>query len=1420
MQRGERGVAYRARRTSIPAAASLAFRSAAFATLLIAGPPCAPSSAQTPRSPAYVTHNWGVRDGLPVAWVGSVAQDDRGYIWLATFDGAVRFDGVRFTVFNMGNTPGLPTNRIAAVQPGRAGAVWLWTDQFLPVRLRNGRATPIRMAAPEPGEVGLAMFVERDAVWLGTSHGLRRVVGDSLVRHAADVIRGPVSVFLRRRDGALLVGTTAGTLFRAGDAAGAATALADRFPGITALGEDGAGRVWVGTDAGAFVGDGSGFAPVPAAPPSPGMPSSPASPSSPATPSLQAARSSSRNAVTPTAITAFGWSGLTGTMRVFAANGLFEGDASGVRQTWQGVVSRPWVGGGSVWYTLGGSVYRDGRLMQDAAGGGLDVVGMVDREGNVWNGGAGLTRLKPALFSVIGGPEGLPRSNVYVVYADSAGGVWVPTSDIGVTRVDVATGALVTHRLPIGPGSTANPFLTDRAGRLWLGGDRIFTCTPGARLACEERWPGTLGAALVVAMHLDARDVLWIGTTGGLLRAEGDRLERVPASAGPPSATVRAFAATPDGAIWMGTNGAGLWRYHAGRFTRMPGLPTDLVRALHVDRDGQLWVGTEGRGLARIDPRSIADTTAIVRIDSRHGLYDDVIHQILDDAFDRLWMSTNRGIFRVSRAELNAFAAGAVRQVHSVVYTEVDGLRNREANGGTQPAGARTADGRLWFPTQDGVAVVDPARVRRDTVPPPVIVERVASGETSLEMGDDGVRVGVDQRDLQLEFTALTFRESSNVRFRYRLDGYDPDWVDAGSRRTAFYTRVPPGSYAFHVQASDGAGGWYEPGAAVQLRVVPRPWETTAFRIALLVLAALLLAAGYRWRLATLRQRAAGLERLVAERTSALRERERQLAVQNEQLAAQAVELKSLDEAKTHFFANVSHELRTPLTLTIGPLEDLRGKVSADAEATGWLDVALRNSRRLLELVNQILDVARLEAGHMRLAPRVVDLDALVRGVLAAFERAADRGGIRLDLETAGGPAHCHGDPDALEKIVTNLVSNAVKFTPAGGSVVVGLERRDDVVQLRVTDTGRGFTAEQLGHVFERFYQVDEVAPRTQPGTGIGLSLVRELVTLHGGRIDVRSDGAGAGATFVVELPVGAAALDAGHPLAFGAAAGDAGLPVRADAAVAVATENGREPPGDDVPVLLVVEDSADLRRYIRAQFEPRFRVLEASDGAAGIAMARSHLPDVVISDVMMPGGTDGLALVRALRDDPETDFLPIVLLTARAADAHRVEGLERGADDYVVKPFDARELRARVQNLMASRRRLRRHLDMHRVELRATSPTASASDAALLERLRSALEQHISDADFGVAELARAVFLERSHLFRRTRELLGETPSDLLRRTRLEHAERLLRDDDGSVSDVAYAAGFNSVSYFCRCFQQRYGVTPAAYRSGQVQRS
>lgn len=544
----------------------------------------------------------------------------------------------------------------------------------------------------------------------------------------------------------------------------------------------------------------------------------------------------------------------------------------------------------------------------------------------------------------------------------------------------------------------------------------------------------------------------------------------------------------------------------------------------------------------------------------------------------------------------------------------------------------------------------------------------------------------------------------------------------------------------------------------------------------------------------------------------ALNAKRQQLEAARAQAAEQAAQLAELDAAKDRFFANVSHELRTPLTLLLGPVRDaLNGRYGPLDGAWGrQLPLMHRSGERLLGLVERLLDLARLDARRLRLRVAETDLVALAHGIVLGFAARAEREGVALDFEAEPEQIDVWIDPERVEQVLTNLLSNAFKFTPAGGRVGVTLRQADEAVALTVRDTGEGIPPEVLPHIFERFRQADDTATRRHPGIGIGLALVRELVSLHGGRIEAEST-RGAGSTFTVRLPLGRAHFDDD---AF--AAGPMRLPdSTSEMPLLAPTPDGRAPDPLTDATVLVVEDHADMRAYLRDLLAPHYHVEMASDGQAGLDTARrlaaeDRTPDLIISDVMMPG-LDGFALCHALKEDDTLAHVPVVLLTARADEASKLEGLGEGADDYLAKPFSADELLARCENLIEVRRRLRARFSGE-VVVRPTDVVVEHEEVDWLEEVKAVCEAHIADAGFGVDWLADTLDVSTRTLQRRLKAASGLTPGAFLRTMRLERAAQLLEQDAESVTEVAAAVGYTDAESFSRAFRQGFGMPPSAY--------
>jgi signal transduction histidine kinase/DNA-binding response OmpR family regulator/streptogramin lyase len=1032
---------------------------------------------------------------------------------------------------------------------------------------------------------------------------------------------------------------------------------------------------------------------------------------------------------------------------------------------------------------------------------------------------------------------GLRNNFVRTIYADGDSVIWVGHLE-GLDRIDRGSGTVSPEPFTgadevLSQTNYIQSILRDRDGNLWFGAKgsglhRVMNDRSGLESFHHDPGDATsLSSNRVTILHEDPGGTLWVGTAGaGLNRLDPEtrRFERYLDEKRSIWKSVFALYTDSSGDLWIGTR-SGLARYDP---------ESDSVALLRMQSESQvpvperiqvqtiadsphhpgiIWLGTEGAGVIRFDVET--EMASFITSDS-HGLPHDVVYGILPDEDGNMWVSTMRGLARFDPQSGGMTSYGLDR-----------GLQSLEFNRNAFHLGA---GGEMFFGGVKGLNSFFPADITDNPHAPLValdlvrIFDRSRTGDesrTSISFTPgamDGETILLpSQRDLEFEFVGLHFSNPERNTYRYRLIGFDQEWHESGTRRTASYTNLEPGTYTFQVAAASAAGVWSGELATWSFTIKKPLWQTWWFRVLAIIFLFAAIWGWYLWKTSEQRRKQLAMRREIDSRTLELKEAVTMVEAQKERLG-------EINSAKSEFVANISHELRTPLSLVLGPLEEVRegvfGKVPE--EALQELNVALRNTRRMQRLVEQLLLVARLEAGELKLSIREGDLAMLLRDTHTAFQPIAERRGVDLGLELSGDPVTLWFDADRMEEIITNLLTNAMKYTSSGGSVVLQLTDDKDSGRaiLRVEDSGAGIPASQLLNVFDRFYQVDGMVDAGNPGVGIGLSLTRELVELHGGRITVKSE-VGKGSCFTVEIPAGRSHFDQDQ---INADPPGQLVPQRFVHHAAEDLESGAGPrEADDLDSLdqatiLIVDDNEDMRSLLKRQFVPRYRVLEAGDGTEGLALAQKNLPDVILSDVMMPK-MDGNQLCRAIKDDPLLEFIPVVLLTARAELTDKISGLEGGADDYIVKPFNAKELRARIDNLILLRHRLKTIVEERAGDSLFGSGQSGLvpADAGFLNRVSETVQKNLHHDDFGVEELAANLQMSRAHLYRRLKGICGRSPAELIMEERLERGARFLAQGTGSVSEVAYGIGFKSLAHFSRRFSRKYGQSPSEYRTEKM---
>ncbi len=851
---------------------------------------------------------------------------------------------------------------------------------------------------------------------------------------------------------------------------------------------------------------------------------------------------------------------------------------------------------------------------------------------------------------------------------------------------------------------------------------------------------------------------------------------------------VLAFVADEQ-ALWLATKDAGLWRLdratgmlrqYANQPRHRGSLSSNSIFCLSDDPQdpNRLWIGTFGSGLCAFDKQ----TGISRRITQQNGLPNNVIYSVIPDQQGYLWMGTNKGICRLDR-----------RTFRTKNYTRADGLMADEFN---RFHWLHLPDDRIIMGGLEGITVFDPRQVGDDTFQPRIeltglSVNNLPAAEGTLDslpiQAVSQLVLPHDQNFITAEFAALQFNRPGKNRYRYRLDGLETDWKET-DRPVATYTNLPPNNYVLVLNGSNTSGRWSRYSRKLWITIRPPLWATWWAYVVYVLIFGGVLVVGFRLSLNRLKMR------------QAIAMQQREIALNHQK----AKHLKAVDELKSNFFANITHEFRTPLTLILGPAERLRQYLNSPDEQR-LLTTIDHNANQLLGLVNQLLDLSKLEGGALPVVETRGELGPFVTRTVDSFREAADAKGVGLNLLVGNLADSYWFDADKLERIQYNLLANALKFTPKGGHIRVNLNPTPTGVQLIVTDTGRGIPAAQLPLIFDRFYQRSADAanphgqPDEQPGTGIGLALVNELVNVQKGQVSVTSE-LGKGSTFVVDLPYRPVATVPHNEL------------VKHTPVIMNLREQNTENP-DERPLVMVVEDNDELARFILENLPADYRAQRANNGQMGLNQALSDLPDLIISDVLMPV-MDGFTLCRHLKTDPRTNHIPIILLTAKATLDNRLEGLMQGANDYMTKPFLVPELQLRVRNQINSIRTLREWVITDLSQPAASSPSATETTQPtdpFLSQLYALINEHLDDPAFGVDELPRPLGLSRMSLYRKIKALTGLAPVDVLRLYRLKRATEFLQTGL-SVTETAERIGFQTASHFGKVFREQYGLSPGQF--------
>ncbi|WP_207424918.1 hybrid sensor histidine kinase/response regulator transcription factor [Desertivirga brevis] len=1325
--------------------------------------------------------NLSSRQGLSSNNVNVILRDRYGYMWFGTDDGLNKFDGKQFSIYRHRDkdSTSIPSNEILDLFEDEKGTMWIGTgegivsynrkmDSFINYNKVNG--TPVVSVTSGT----------KDDLWLGVFGGLAIVnpktnktfYPDLKKQLGLNVLPGSATKVFKDKTGNIWLGTSGG-LFRYSPKNNmfkrylhydnVSSSLAGNS--ISCFAEDRKGNIWVGTNRGLSM-------------------------LAPGSDKFINYRNASTN-----------------------ANSLNSNIIYSIAVDQDNIV---WVGTEEGLNILNPSNGRVRRVESDPKKR-FSLVSravrsiVIDKENICWvatfRGGISKYDKNLPFFNYRQSnpldPTGLKAPVVTSFAKIDNSGIYVGTDGGGLNLFNPHT-SLFQH-LPLSSSNKGKAVLAMESigSSLWIGTylDGLFIYDPKTRKSRQVtagKGPESISGSDVFCIKEDSRGNVWIGTNGqGVSEfnaskksfhqfSESEKGVHISMLSG----YIRDIGEDGSGNIWIASRGGGITVYNQVVPSSYVlnkvnnGLPHNNVSSICRTSDGSMWVGTEG-GLARYDE----SRRKFVAYREEDGLANEVIHKILEDNQGKIWASTNKGVSCLDPKS---------KKIRN--YSSYNGLQQSPFVLG---AGIRLADGTLFFGGTDGFNYVNPASLRNNRNSPKVVLTDLKISNRSVLPSEDAEikenisiarEINLDyKQNFSLTFAALNFTSPHENKYLYKLERFDKDWNDVGYSNTAVYTNLDPGTYTFYVKAVSESGSWASPATSIVIHVHPPFWRTYYAYIIYIVLVGSLL-----WLI-----RRRGIRKL--EEKFALQQERIQVQQMIEQERKEAERLHQFDELKIKFLTNLSHEFRTPISLILGPVEQLL-HVETNSNKSNQLSMIWRNARRLLNLVNQLLDFRNIEDKELKLNPTEGDFIAFAKDVTESFKDLSERKQIGLVFQSTLRSYFTSFDHDKVERVLFNLLSNAFKFTLKGGTVTLRIERDNrEGLKISILDNGIGIEEEAKEKIFERFFQTEAGSAILNQGSGIGLSIAREFVKMHGGSIDVESI-AGEGSIFTIYFPF--ECLESGREVEYE----DSGLndsselPAETPAEETLTDTNS----SSQLPLVLLVEDNDDFRLYLRENLKTFYRIIEASNGKEGWQKVLSSHPDLVISDISMPY-VSGIELCRKIKSDRRTSHIPVLLLTALTGEDDQLLGLETGANDYMTKPFNFEILNVKIRNLLALNEKLKSTYTK-KIKVMPAETKIVSENEKLLSKAIKYIEDNLTDPKLSVEDLSRELGMSRVSLYSKILEYTGETPVEFIRSVKLDKAAILLEKSGMNVAQVGYSVGFATPSYFARAFRKRFNMLPTEY--------
>ncbi len=1053
-----------------------------------------------------------------------------------------------------------------------------------------------------------------------------------------------------------------------------------------------------------------------------------------------------------------------------------------------------------------------------------------DRSGGFWlatyTGGVNYyhpqNNLFPHYTNIFGVSASVSSNAITGFLEDKQGNLFIATGDVGLYYIDSDTKKVTNYKAHETNGLSSNnikSFDDDENGNLWIGtfnGLNFYDRQKNIFVSYfhDSDNPNSLNNNQVHAVLVDEEGLVWIGMNGGIFQVFNPKSQNFTNLPDVGTIVNEAIFEDSEGKLWIGERvGLKCMDRKSRKLVDISGLTAGFeeqlkyVNWISEDSSGRIWIATQSSGII------IFDKSSTFIFDTSNGLSDNSVNAILEDELGNFWISTNKGISKIKYV----VDENGKPQIESTNFTSINGLQGAQFDSGSAYKGK---SGKLYFGGINGYNVFMPGEVKKiDYFPPVVFAElQIISRKKSTDVinpdlknlifEDRKLDLKYSERNIFLRFAGINYVNPDETYYRYMLNDLDKNWIDLGKQRTINFTYLPVGKHELRIQSSTNPINWGNEYKKLTFQVFPPWWQTWW---AFLIYASTVIFLLYLFF--TISQRWAQLKnKLQMEQF----EREKEL---------------ELHESKLKFFTDVSHELRTPLTLILAPLE----KMALQSGFNKQLALVQQNGKRMMQLIDQVLNLRKLETGHDKLQAAKGNIGTFLKEISLSFHEIASLRNIDFEFRSSPEKLSLWYDRDKMEIIVYNLLSNAFKNTSSGGKVSLLLSLEETKItgkqwankekvqyaKISVTDNGKGIAEDDLTHIYERFYS-KKGSDSSIKGFGVGLELTKRMVELHKGKIQVESmqakpDENGL-TTFTVFLPIGNEHLADDEIVPDFKNSEDSSrytreLQLREKLSGNISFDENIELPkisDKDKQTLLIVEDNAEVREFVRDLFLENYLTEEAENGLVGWHKVIQIIPDLIISDIMMPE-MDGIELCRKLKSDIRTSHIPVVLLTARTTLTFKYEGLETGADEYITKPFSAQYLMLRVKNLIKQRDTLRNHFQRETI-LEPGKIAVTSVDERLLKKAVDYITENIENTSITVEQVSAELGLSRVHFYRKIKALTNLTAIDFIRSIRLKNAAMLLKQNKLSIKEVQNRVGFENADYFRKCFKEYFGVTPSAY--------